>query len=218
MKVDLVVTDRFVDMIADGIDLAIGPGSLRDSNLITRVLHDGTDTAVRERRLSQASRHPRRIEDLGPARYRRLLPDARQARDAARRPAGRSQVRGHGRRRRCSHRPRPLAPGFGRSPEGQGVQTLSPTRPAAAPRPPRPASCLHRRQRADAEQAREVRRPPSSRNICSLRQVIAEHLADAAADQPPACPDRALPHRRSSAAARPADRAPRWRRPSRRCR
>lgn len=41
MKVDVVVTERLVDMIGEGIDLALRPGPLRDSNLITRVFMTG---------------------------------------------------------------------------------------------------------------------------------------------------------------------------------
>jgi DNA-binding transcriptional LysR family regulator len=36
VKIELIVTDRIVDMIAEGVDLAIRVGPLRDSSLVTR--------------------------------------------------------------------------------------------------------------------------------------------------------------------------------------
>ena len=41
VRVELVVTDKILDMIAEKIDLAIRPGPMRDSSLIARAFHQG---------------------------------------------------------------------------------------------------------------------------------------------------------------------------------
>ncbi|WP_352765662.1 LysR substrate-binding domain-containing protein [Mesorhizobium sp. M0847] len=41
VAVDLVVTDRVADLVADGIDLAVRVGPLRDSSLISRAFVTG---------------------------------------------------------------------------------------------------------------------------------------------------------------------------------
>lgn len=41
LRIELIATDRLVDMIAERIDLALRPGPLHDSSLVTRVLVQG---------------------------------------------------------------------------------------------------------------------------------------------------------------------------------
>jgi len=38
VRVQILVTDRFVDHIAEGIDLAFRPGELEDSSLVARAI------------------------------------------------------------------------------------------------------------------------------------------------------------------------------------
>ena len=64
IKIDLVVTDRIVDMIADGIDLAVRPGPLRDSNLIVRAFMSGPTGLFASAAYLKRRGTPQRIEDL----------------------------------------------------------------------------------------------------------------------------------------------------------
>ena len=64
-KVELVVTDRFVDMITDRIDLAIRPGPLRDSSLITRAFITGQNGLFASAAYLKSRGMPQCIEDLG---------------------------------------------------------------------------------------------------------------------------------------------------------
>jgi DNA-binding transcriptional LysR family regulator len=64
MKIDLVVTDQFVDMIADGIDLAVRPGPMRDSNLIVRTFITASPGLYASAAYLKRRGTPQRIEDL----------------------------------------------------------------------------------------------------------------------------------------------------------
>src|SRR5688572_15685230 len=64
MSVDLVVTDRMLDMIAEGIDLAIRPGPLRDSSLITRAFVTGETGLFASAAYVKRRGAPKHIEDL----------------------------------------------------------------------------------------------------------------------------------------------------------
>jgi DNA-binding transcriptional LysR family regulator len=64
IMIDLVVTDRLVDMIADGIDLAVRPGPLRDSNLVVRSFWTGSSGLYASAAYLKRCGVPRRIEDL----------------------------------------------------------------------------------------------------------------------------------------------------------
>ncbi|MBX3578227.1 MAG: LysR family transcriptional regulator [Rhizobiaceae bacterium] len=64
ISVDLVVADRMVDMIAEGIDLALRPGPLRESNLITRAFLKGPTGLFASPAYLKRKGVPRTVGDL----------------------------------------------------------------------------------------------------------------------------------------------------------
>jgi DNA-binding transcriptional LysR family regulator len=63
-RLELIVTDRIVDLIADGIDLAIRVGPLRDSGLITRAFVSGPSGLFASAAYVKRRGVPKRVEDL----------------------------------------------------------------------------------------------------------------------------------------------------------
>jgi DNA-binding transcriptional LysR family regulator len=64
ISVELIVTDRLVDLIAEGIDLAVRPGPLRDSSLIVRAFRQGPTGLFASAAYLKRRGVPKRIEDL----------------------------------------------------------------------------------------------------------------------------------------------------------
>lgn len=64
IRIELIVTDRIVDMIAEKIDLAIRPGPMRDSSLIARAFHRGETGLFASAAYLKRRGTPKRIADL----------------------------------------------------------------------------------------------------------------------------------------------------------
>lgn len=64
VKVELIVTDRIVDMIAEGVDLAIRVGPLRDSSLVTRSFVTGPSGLFASRHYLDRRGVPVQVDDL----------------------------------------------------------------------------------------------------------------------------------------------------------
>lgn len=64
VKVELIVTDRVVDMIAEGVDLAIRVGPLRDSSLVTRSFVTGPSGLFASQQYLDRRGVPVQIDDL----------------------------------------------------------------------------------------------------------------------------------------------------------
>lgn len=64
VKVEVLVMDRVADLIAEGIDLAIRVGPLKDSSLIVRKLLDGSGGFYASRAYLERHGTPRTLEDL----------------------------------------------------------------------------------------------------------------------------------------------------------
>lgn len=64
VTIELVVTDRVVDLIAEGIDLAVRVGPLRDSTLVTRSFVTGPSGLFAGQRYLNRRGAPVRLEDL----------------------------------------------------------------------------------------------------------------------------------------------------------
>ncbi|NOJ50457.1 LysR family transcriptional regulator [Bradyrhizobium archetypum] len=64
VKVELIVTDRIVDMIAEGIDLAIRVGPLRDSSLMTRSFVTGPSGLFASQHYLNRRGVPAYVDDL----------------------------------------------------------------------------------------------------------------------------------------------------------
>ena len=71
LRVDLATTDAFVDLVEEGVDLAIRIGELEDSSLIARRLAPNRRVHLRQPRLPGAPRRSRRARGAGRAQ----LPD-----------------------------------------------------------------------------------------------------------------------------------------------
>lgn len=64
VKIELIVTDRIVDMIAEGVDLAIRVGPLRDSSLVTRSFVTGPSGLFASQHYLDRRGVPAQLEDL----------------------------------------------------------------------------------------------------------------------------------------------------------
>ncbi|TPJ82291.1 LysR family transcriptional regulator [Mesorhizobium sp. B2-6-2] len=64
VKIELIVTDRIVDMIAEGVDLAIRVGPLRDSSLVTRSFVTGPSGLFASQHYLDRRGVPVQVEDL----------------------------------------------------------------------------------------------------------------------------------------------------------
>lgn len=64
VKVELLISDKFVDLIRDGIDFALRMGELQDSELLVRRLGKGTRAIVASAALMQTRPTPETLEDL----------------------------------------------------------------------------------------------------------------------------------------------------------
>lgn len=64
VRIELITTDRMVDMIAERIDLALRPGPLSDSSLITRVLIEGPTGLFASAAYLAQRGAPQSVEDL----------------------------------------------------------------------------------------------------------------------------------------------------------
>ena len=64
VKVDLVLTDRHVDLVADGIDVAVRAQRLPDSNLVARKLFDNPMYLLASPEYLERSGTPRKPDDL----------------------------------------------------------------------------------------------------------------------------------------------------------
>ncbi|TPO08220.1 LysR family transcriptional regulator [Mesorhizobium sp. B1-1-5] len=64
VKIELIVTDRIVDMIAEGVDLAIRVGPLRDSSLVTRSFVTGPSGLFASQHYLDRRGVPVHVDDL----------------------------------------------------------------------------------------------------------------------------------------------------------
>lgn len=64
VEIQISVSERHVDLIGDGIDLAVRHGLMRDSSMIARKLSDSPLLLVASREYIGAHKKPRRIDDL----------------------------------------------------------------------------------------------------------------------------------------------------------
>lgn len=64
VEIQMSVSERQVDLIGDGIDLAVRHGRMRDSSMIARKLSDSPLLLVASRDYLAAHRKPKRVDDL----------------------------------------------------------------------------------------------------------------------------------------------------------
>jgi len=66
LRLDVSFTDRFIDLVDEGVDIAVRVGELRDSSLIARKLTESPLRVVAAPQFLAKHGTPRRIEDIDP--------------------------------------------------------------------------------------------------------------------------------------------------------